>query len=482
MTPKLRSVSNFKKIKSIGHDIKTVIIPEGVTVIKICVNTQTPLVRFKISAPDLVEKYGSLPDVIDLEMLVQGEDYVYSPGGVTAMVYPLLKEMSLKGLIENAMWVALSPESPIRIIGNGITFVNIDLTRSESEKYVRFKDKLWNEIHGIEKMNFVPSEYLSFNVYSWKTADVLLQNFENFDIYYIHDFQQLQIGNFVGPFAPAVFRWHIPANFDSVSDRIRKFVIRNMEAYDALIVSTKRDLEALFRSGYRGIANQVYPYIDEKEWFEPSSQEISEFLQLTGLNEDDRYFLVVARMDPIKGQDVAIRALKKLHESLPDVKLLLIGNGSFSGSSTGGLGSSKASNWRKNIMKLISEFNLQQSVILAGHMPDKLMRAAYALCDCVILPSKAEGFGLVTVEAWRMRKPVIVSTGAGSSELVVDGINGYTFPSGNYEDLAERMRDIIVKGNGTELGTMGYETAKQCYVENAIKKLVPIFERAMSGY
>ncbi|MCL5437567.1 MAG: glycosyltransferase family 4 protein [Candidatus Thermoplasmatota archaeon] len=347
---------------------------------------------------------------------------------------------------------------------------------------MRFKDKLWNEIHGIERMSFNPAEYLSFNVYSWKTADVLLQNIQNYDIFYIHDFQQLQIGNFVGPFAPAVYRWHIPANFDSVSERIRKFVIRNMEAYDALIVSTKKDLEALFRSGYRGIAYQVYPYIDESEWFAPTAAEISEFRRRTGLNDGDRFFLIVARMDPIKGQDVAIRAMKLIHQSFPEMKLVLVGNGSFSGSSTGGLGSSKASNWRKTLTKLISDLHLENNVVLAGHMDDSMLRAAYSQCECLILPSKAEGFGLVTIEAWTMHRPVIVSSGAGSSELVVEGINGYTFPAGSDAVLAERMRDLLQGDRTEEMGNLGFETAKQCYVDSAIKKLMPIFEKAMSSY
>ncbi len=448
----------------------------------ICVNTQTPLVRFRISAPDLIEKYGVLPDVIDLKTLSEGEDFSYSPGGVTAMVYPLLKKMKSSSLVDRAMWVALSPESPTEITSGDITFVNIDLGRHDAERYVRFKDKLWNEIHGTEKMSFISEEYLSFNLYSWKTADVLLQNLANFDIFYIHDFQQLQIGNFVGPFAPAVYRWHIPANFDSVSARVRKFIVRNMEAYDAMIVSTRKDLEALFRSGYRGEAYQIYPHIDENEWTAPKSNDVEDFLARTGLKNGERFFLIVARMDPMKGHDVAIRAMKRIHASFPGVKLLLVGNGSFSGSPAGGLGSSKSSNWKKKLVQLVAESGLADNIVMAGHLEDRLVRAAYNLCECLILPSNAEGFGLVTVEAWRMKKPVIVSTGCGASELVVDGINGYTFAPADDEALAERMKKILEGHRSDEMGSMGYETSKQCYVDSAVKKLMPIFEKVMSQY
>ncbi|MBX8635988.1 MAG: glycosyltransferase family 4 protein [Thermoplasmata archaeon] len=448
----------------------------------ICVNTQTPLVRFRISAPDLIEKYGILPEVIDLSTLSEGEDFSYSPGGVTAMVYPLLKKMKGSGIVDRAMWVSLSPESPTEITTGDITFVNIDLGRHDAERYVRFKDKLWNEIHGTERMSFVADEYLSFNLYSWKTADVLLQNLANFDLFYIHDFQQLQIGNFVGPFAPAVYRWHIPANLDNVSGNVRKFIVRNMEAYDAMIVSTRKDLEALFRSGYRGEAYQIYPHIDESDWHAPDAHDIEEFLARTGLKNGERFFLTVARMDPMKGQDVAIRAMKHLQSSFPDMKLLLVGNGSFSGSSTGGLSSSKSSNWKKKLSQIISENGLEGKVLMIGHLEDRLVRAAYHLCECLILSSGAEGFGLVTVEAWRMRRPVIVSTGCGSSELVVEGINGFTFPPGDDGALAERMKKLLKGDKAGEMGSMGYEASKQCYVDSAVKKLVPIFEKVISRY
>jgi len=456
------------------------IFQDGALEMNICVNTQTPLIRFNMSYPELVEKYGTLPEAVDVGMLEEGEDYYFSPGGVTAMVYPLLRRMKEEGIVERAMWVSLSPESPPLLTADGIDFVNIDMEREEKEGYVRFKDRLWNEIHGIERLRFISKEYLAFNQYSWRTADILLKNLENYDLFYIHDFQQLQIGNFVGPFAPAVYRWHIPANFDHVSERVRRFIVRNMEAYDAMIVSTKKDLEALFRAGYRGEAYQVYPHVDNERWRQATADGKTRFLSRSGLTEKDRFFLVVARMDPMKSQDIAIKALVTVRRHFPDVKLVLVGNGSFSGSR--GLGSSKASSWVRKLKDLVSVLQLNDAVILTGHLDEEMLLAAYELCSAVILPSKMEGFGLVTVEAWLMKRPVIVSSGAGSAELVVDGLNGYTFQTENEIELAERMISLLKSDRGEEMGRMGFETAKQCYVEHAVRKLKEIFEKVISLY
>ena len=450
--------------------------------LNICVNTQTPLIRFLVSSAELVEKYGELEPVVDLGMLEEGVDFVYSPGGVTAMVYPFLKKMKNAGIAENALWVSLSPGAPTALRGEGIDYINIDLDRVDAEGYVRFKDRLWNEIHGLETLSFIPREYSSFNKYSWSTADVMLQTLGKYDFYYIHDFQQLLVGNFVGPFSPAVYRWHIPANFDTVSTRVRKFIVRNMEAYDAIIVSTKGDLEGLFRAGYKGEAYQVYPSIDTEKWQDPTKEDIDRFYEKTGLKEGDRFFLNVARMDPMKSQDVAIKAMSRLKDDFPDVRLVLIGNGSFSGTQRTGLGSSKSGNWRKHLVQLIEEYNLQDNVLLAGHADDRIVAAAYSLCEAHILTSNREGFGLVTAECWRLKRPVLVSDGCGSAELVIDGLNGYKFRSGSHDDLAAKMILLLKKGRADDMGRFGYETANQCDTDVVMKKELEIFEKVISMY
>jgi glycosyltransferase involved in cell wall biosynthesis len=448
----------------------------------LCVNTQTPLIRFLETSSSLVEKYGDLPEKLDLSMLEEGSDYLYSPGGVTAMVYPLLKRLLSSGDIESATWVSLSPGAPTEFVWNGIRFLSIDLDRKDAEGYVRFKERLWNAIHSLEQFKFVSSEYLSFSIYSWRTADTLLRLSEDCDIYYIHDFQQLQVGNFVSPFAPAVFRWHIPVNFDGLGNHLRKFLVRNMEAYDAVIVSTKKDLESIIRSGFSGMAYQLYPHVDASVWRQPSQEEREEFLRRAGIGEGTKYFLVVARMDPVKSQDVAIKAMKRVVEKYSDYHLVLIGDGSFSGSSKGGLGSSKSTEWRRKLEKLSSELGISHRIHFLGYADERLLRAGYSGCTALVLPSRIEGFGLVTVEAWLMNRPAIVSDGAGSSELVIDGSNGYRFKAGDHEDLAEKMLALIESGNAEEMGKRGFDTARQCSLEAASARIKEIMQEARSLY
>jgi glycosyltransferase involved in cell wall biosynthesis len=67
----------------------------------------------------------------------------------------------------------------------------------------------------------------------------------------------------------------------------------------------------------------------------------------------------------------------------------------------------------------------------------------YALADAFILPSLWEEWGLVVNEAMASGLPVIVSKTAGcATDLVQEGVNGFTFDPGNVEQLAQLMRQI----------------------------------------
>lgn len=69
----------------------------------------------------------------------------------------------------------------------------------------------------------------------------------------------------------------------------------------------------------------------------------------------------------------------------------------------------------------------------------------YACSDIFVLPSTiGETWGLVVNEAMASALPVIVSDTTGCSvDLVEEGKNGYTFPDGNAEKLAEKLTLLL---------------------------------------
>ncbi len=449
---------------------------------RICMSSQTPLVRFNLSYDELIEKYGDLPEPLPLESLNEGEDYDFAPGGVPKMVYPLMREMISAGVVEKADWVSLSPDAPPRISAGNVMIHNITMSASELGAYSRFKEKIWNDVHDLGALNIGPREFAAYAKYNWLCAQRMFELFP-IDVFYVHDFQQLQIGAMLGLSAPVIFRWHIPFNLDHIKPYTRGFMLRCMESFDSIVVSCRRDLEGLIRSGYRGKAHQIYPYVDQRQWTAPSAAEQQEFCSRFGIKDGEKVVLVVGRMDRIKGQDVAIRAFAKIAEKFPKAKLVLVGNGSFSGSKKGGLGHSKSDLWRAHLQKLASDMKISSQIVFTGYLTDNEMRSAYSRCDAFVLPSITEGFGLVVIEAWLYKKPVIVSTGAGASELIIDDVNGNTFQPGNAGELATKMERILADGErNVQMGERGFESSRQCYVENGVKQVSQVLREAIENF
>jgi glycosyltransferase involved in cell wall biosynthesis len=447
---------------------------------KACINSQTPFVRFNLTKEELAEKYGPLPNPVDLSQFKEGTDYQLSPGGVTAMVYPLVKKMVATRYLEKVVWVCLGVDYPKHVKVGDIHVHHIEIPKETLQEYTSFKENLWSEIHGLPSGNITNQEFRGYARYNWANSEMLLDYRDEVDVFYIQDFQLLLTGGVIGAPAPAVLRWHVPFAPANLSPLTHRGIIKWMESFDAVVVSTRRDLEGLVKSAYRGRAHQVYPFVDPAVWSAKVSGEAENAVkEKVGLKRGEDLLLVVARMDKMKSQDVAIKAFANVKKK-GKFRLALIGNGSFSSSGKGGLGGSKGEVWLSELKQLVTLLGVQDSVSFLGHVTDDELKAAYSLSSLVLLTSKIEGFGLSVVEGWMNKKPVVVSKGAGVSELVIDGSNGYTFKPGEDEAASEAIMQAM-KG-GEKLGENGYETAKQCYLDVAVQREKEILEEAVSIY
>lgn len=445
-----------------------------------CISSQTPFVRFKLTYNELIDKYGSLPHPVAIEELEEGIDYDYSPGGVTAMVYPLVKRMMSQKYLSKVIWVSLGVNYPPRVKMGGILVEHVEVPDNVLRDYTVFKENLWSQIHGLPGELSFDRGYEAYSRFNWSNAEKMLELRNDVDVFYVQDFQLLMTGGVVGPPAPAVLRWHVPFTPDTLPPLTRRAVIKWMESFDGIVVSTRRDLEGLIKSAYRGRAHQVYPFVDPGDWTEPAPETVIEDVKKRiKLSDEEKLLLMVARMDKIKSQDVGIKALSHL-KNMGKFKLALIGNGSFSSSKSGGLGHGKGGQWRAELESIVSDLGLRQQVSFLGHVSREELRAAYSLSSVVLLTSNLEGFGISVLEGWLNKKPVVVSKGAGVSELVIDGSNGYTFPAGNDQEAAGAILNALA--GGEKLGENGLETSKQCYIDVAVDREKAVLEEATSIY
>ncbi len=440
--------------------------------IRLCVSTQTPPVR---PIPGRTAPAG--------ERWVLGRDYVPQIGGVVPMMRALLSSGRGSWLRGTPTWVALGASGiPERLVTDeGYLLESVPLSAEERTRYGRFKEEIWRSFHG--PSGFRPSleDYPAFVTYQYRTVQRLLAHAADHDVFYVNDFQQILVGGIIGSAAPTVLHWHIPLDFRGYPEPVRRFFLKSMEGFDGIVVSTRAGLEDLIRAGFHGRAFQVYPYFDPREQRRASPREVAAFRARYGLG-DAPTVLSVARMDPVKRQDLLIEAFARLLRRHPDARLVLVGGESFS-TRPEALGENKATSWRARLDARVRELKLTGSVVFTGGLSADALRAAYGAADVFAHPAPWEGFGLVVVEAWTHHLPVVVSRGAGVAELVNDGVNGYAVPPGRSEALADRLGMLLSRPARAEsIGIAGAQTARRCHVSRAAPRLREVFDRTIGLY
>ena len=450
--------------------------------LSLCINTQTPLVQF-LRPADGSRLDPASRDPTDLATLQEGVDFRFSPGGVTRMVYPLVRRLLREKFVSEAHWVSLNPHAPSTVKLGGVTLHNVAIEGERMAGYGLVKEAIWSRVHDLEPEQrhddlFWTEAFSEYAYYNRRTAELIraLDAKHDFDVFYVHDFQQMAVGRMLGTLKPKVFRWHIPFELPAIPEEWHALLSTYLNSYDVVVVSSERYAESLTALRPKGKVVQLYPYLDPSDYSRPTRAQVAATAERFGLTPRDEVALVVGRMDPIKGQDIAIGALARVARQFPSLRLVLVGNGSFSGSSAG-LGLSKSAIWRSHLEELVAQHRLQSRVVFTGHLAQADLDCLYERCRFTILPSFREGFGLVAVESWLHGKPAIVTRRAGVAELIQDGVNGLLFDPADPNDLPGKMRRLLDDRSGplrARLARNGRTASKKCSLETAERA-----ERAM---
>lgn len=140
-------------------------------------------------------------------------------------------------------------------------------------------------------------------------------------------------------------------------------------------------------------------------------------------------FVCVGRLCEQKGQLLLVQAARLLAEQGKDFEIVLAGDGEM----------------RAEVERLIAEYGLQSRIRVTGWISSEQVRSELLAARALVLPSFAEGLPVVIMEAMALRRPVLTTYVAGIPELVRPGENGWLFPAGAVEELAEAMADCLAQ-------------------------------------
>ena len=176
----------------------------------------------------------------------------------------------------------------------------------------------------------------------------------------------------------------------------------------------------------------------------------------------------VGRLCEAKGQLLLLDAAARLAAGGIPFELILAGDGPL----------------RSELETLIRRHGLTRQVRITGWIASAEVRREILAARAMVLPSFAEGLPVVIMEAMALRRPVLSTYVAGIPELVRPGENGWLFPAGSIESLAEAMQDCLARPP-RELQAMGDAAYARVLSRHAIDieaaKLAALFRESIRG-
>mgnify|MGYP000858748279 CR=1 FL=1 len=173
---------------------------------------------------------------------------------------------------------------------------------------------------------------------------------------------------------------------------------------------------------------------------------------------------IVARLSEVKGQDILIKAVKKVVSQYPDVNLVIVGEGK----------------WKEALVSLAKQLSLESNVFFVPTSQGEQNMLPFF--DIFVMPSRQEGLGLSVMEAQAQGLAVIASNVGGLPTLIQDGKTGILVPKENVDRLSQAIIYLMEnEQERSELGEAAYNfICRNFSFERMIVQTLNVYKKVMA--
>ncbi len=144
-----------------------------------------------------------------------------------------------------------------------------------------------------------------------------------------------------------------------------------------------------------------------------------------GKAPEDKVLSIVASLRAVKGHKYLLKAMVRVIEDLPDLKLWIVGDGPL----------------RKDLESEAVRLGIEKNIIFLGKRND--VREILEKTSVFVMASLREGLPVALVEALAMGLPVIGTNVGGIPEVITSGENGFVIPARDEKALAGSILDVF---------------------------------------
>jgi len=173
--------------------------------------------------------------------------------------------------------------------------------------------------------------------------------------------------------------------------------------------------------------------------------------------------MIVGSLHEGKHQEDAIKAIGKLIDEKIDVRLYIVGEGELK--------------YKQYLESLIIKGNLENHIKFLGYIDNPFPIIQQA--DILLMCSRKEAFGRVTVEGMKAGKPVVGADSGGTKELIRDHYNGFLYTFGDYHGLAEKVKYLCQHPDeAKQMGENGKQWALEKFnIEHYTREVLTVLRR-----
>ncbi|HEY9809763.1 MAG TPA: glycosyltransferase family 4 protein [Halomicronema sp.] len=181
--------------------------------------------------------------------------------------------------------------------------------------------------------------------------------------------------------------------------------------------------------------------------------------------DEEKIVYYVGRMSYEKGVSVLLSAAPKvLWEMGGDVKFVIIGGGNTD-----------------HLKKMAWDLGIWHNCYFTGFLPEDDLNKFQAIADCAVFPSLYEPFGIVALESFAARVPVVVSDAGGLPEVVQHTKTGVVTWAGDYNSLAWGILQVLKNpGYGKWLVENAYKDLERFQWGKLAIATEEVYERVLS--
>lgn len=195
-----------------------------------------------------------------------------------------------------------------------------------------------------------------------------------------------------------------------------------------------------------------------------------EFLQAFPKARDKRVLLFLGRVDFKKGLDRIVAALPSMLAAVPDVLLVIAGDGE--GAFAAAIG------------EMIKSRGLEDAVLWTGRLMGDVKWGAYSISEIFLLPSRQENFAITVAEAMHMGRPVIISDKVNTASDVIAAGAGLVLKDDDCDNMFDQaVVSLLMEREGARaMGERGHAYAATSLTwEKTAQQMLSCYQAVLEG-